>query len=159
MQEVDCQEMCDRVVENLDSAIRESGATVICDQLPRIYGSPQLEQVFQNLVSNAIKYRKPDVAPRILVSATREEGAWLFSVTDNGIGIAPEYRERIFEMFRRLHGQEIPGSGMGLALVRKIAETHGGNVWVESAEGEGSVFRMRLPQAVSKDESATSSGV
>lgn len=145
VQEIDCEVMLARAISSLDSAIRESGASVTCDTLPKIEGSSLLEQVFQNLISNAIKYRKPGVAPQIHVSARYEDGAWLFSVSDNGIGIPAEFRERVFIAFQRLHGQEIPGTGLGLTLVRKVAEAHGGKVWVESEEGQGSVFWLRLP--------------
>jgi two-component system sensor histidine kinase/response regulator len=142
---VDCEALLARVIENLDSSIRESGTRITHDPLPEIAATDQLEYIFQNLISNAIKYRKPDVAPEIHISARNDDGAWLFSVQDNGIGIERQYRERVFEMFRRLHGQEIPGNGIGLALVRKIAEAHGGKIWVESEEGAGSTFHLRLP--------------
>jgi signal transduction histidine kinase len=152
VQELDTGKIIRRVIESLDTAIRESGASVTCDKLPRIVGSPQLEQAFQNLISNAIKYRKPEVAPEIHISARPEMTAWVFSVADNGVGIAREHREQVFQVFRRLHGQDIPGSGIGLAVVRKIAEAHGGEVWVESEEGRGSVFNIRLPRLVPQTE-------
>lgn len=142
---IDCQSMLARVIENLDSSIRESGARITSDPLPVVAATEQLEYVFQNLISNAIKYRREGVTPEIHVSARKEGGGWLFCVADNGIGIEPEYREQIFEMFRRLHGQEIPGNGIGLALVRKIAQAHGGRIWVESEEGAGSTFFLKLP--------------
>lgn len=151
MQEVDTGQMIHRVMDSLDTIIHESGASITSDELPVIVGSPQLEQVFQNLISNAIKYHKPGVAPEINISARQEDGAWVFSVTDNGIGIAPEDRERIFQIFRRLHGHEIPGNGIGLALVRKIVDAHGGEIWVESEEGRGSVFSIRLPRPVPRN--------
>lgn len=146
MQHVNAGAMIHRVIDSLDTAIRESGASITCDSLPDIIGSPQLEEAFQNLISNAIKYHKPGVAPQIHISARQEDGACVFSVSDNGVGIAPENREKVFQIFRRLHGQNIPGSGIGLALVRRIAEAHGGEVWVESEVGSGSVFSLRLPQ-------------
>jgi light-regulated signal transduction histidine kinase (bacteriophytochrome) len=142
---VDCESLLARVIENLDSSIRDSGARITHDPLPEIAATQQLEYIFQNLISNAIKYRKPDIAPEIHISARNDDDAWLFSVQDNGIGIERQYLERVFEMFRRLHGQEIPGNGIGLALVRKIAEAHGGRIWVESEEGVGSTFHLRLP--------------
>jgi two-component system sensor histidine kinase/response regulator len=140
-----CEPLLERVIENLDSSIRDSGARITHDPLPEVACSEHLEYVFQNLISNAIKYRKPDTAPEIHISARRDNCDWLFSVRDNGIGIEPQYRERIFEMFQRLHGQDIPGNGIGLALVRKIAEANGGKIWVESEEGIGSTFYLRLP--------------
>ncbi len=152
MQDVDSGQMIQRVLDSLDSVIRESSASITCDSLPGIVASPQLEQVFQNLISNAIKYRRPGVAPEVHISARPEDGAWVFSVSDNGVGIAPEHRDKIFQVFRRLHGQEIPGSGIGLALVRKVAEAHGGEVWVESEEGRGSVFSLRLPRPAARNE-------
>ena len=142
---VDCESLLARVIENLDSSIRDSGALITHDPLPAVAGTEQLEYVFQNLISNAIKYRKPGVAPRIHISAHADGGAWVFSVQDNGMGIEPQYREQIFGMFQRLHGNEIPGNGIGLALVRKIMAAHGGRIWVESVEGEGSTFYLSLP--------------
>jgi signal transduction histidine kinase len=134
-----------RVVEALDSAIRESGAEITADPLPVVVASEQLEYVFQNLISNAIKYRRQGVTPRIHVSARSDGGAWVFGVADNGIGIEPEFRTRIFAIFNRLHGHDIPGSGIGLALARRIVEAHGGKIWVESQEGCGSTFYVKLP--------------
>jgi len=136
---------------NLRSAIEESGATVEHGQLPMVMGDPmQLEQLFQNLVGNALKYRSA-APPRISVSAVRgdqradPEAPWTFAVTDNGIGIDAEYHERIFGMFQRLHGRdEFAGTGIGLAIARKIAERHGGSISVESQPGAGSTFRFTL---------------
>ena len=142
---IDCESILERVISNLDSSIRDSGARITHDPLPVIPISEQLEYVFQNLISNSIKYRKEGVAPEIHIGARNEGGAWLFSVRDNGIGIEPQDRERVFEMFHRLHGQDIPGNGIGLALVRKIAQAQGGRIWVESEEGVGSTFYLRLP--------------
>jgi two-component system sensor histidine kinase/response regulator len=142
---VDCETLLERVIDNLDSSIHDSGALVTHDPLPSVAANEQLEYVFQNLISNAIKYAKPGVTPRIHIGVRNEGSGWLFSVQDNGIGIEPQYRVRIFEMFQRLHGQEIPGNGIGLALVRRIVEGLGGKIWVESKEGAGSTFFMRLP--------------
>jgi light-regulated signal transduction histidine kinase (bacteriophytochrome) len=142
---VDCETLLQRVIGNLDSSIHDNGARITHDPLPSVSANGQLEYVFQNLISNAIKYGKPGIAPRIHVGVRDEGGGWLFSVEDNGIGIEPQYRERIFEMFQRLHGQEIAGNGIGLALVRKIVEGLGGKIWVESTEGAGSTFYLRLP--------------
>jgi light-regulated signal transduction histidine kinase (bacteriophytochrome) len=105
----------------------------------------QLVQLFQNLIGNGIKYHGAR-APRVHVSALRNDGAWVFSVSDNGIGIEPEQHHRIFEIFRRLHTQrEYPGTGIGLAVCRRIVERHGGSIWVESEPGEGSTFRFTIP--------------
>jgi signal transduction histidine kinase len=142
---VDCETLLQRVIENLDSSIHDSCARITHDPLPSVPANEQLEYVFQNLISNAIKYGKSGVAPRIHIGARQDGGWWLFSVQDNGVGIEPQYRDRIFEMFQRLHGQEIPGNGIGLALVRKIVEGLGGRIWAESTEGGGSTFYLRLP--------------
>jgi signal transduction histidine kinase len=131
---------------NLEAAITESGAAVACDELPIVWGdTQQLLQVFQNLVGNAIKFRGGR-APQIRVGAKQDGAQWLFSVQDNGIGIPPEARDRLFRMFERLHGvSEYPGSGIGLALCKKIVERHGGRIWVESEVGIGSTFLFTLP--------------
>jgi light-regulated signal transduction histidine kinase (bacteriophytochrome) len=103
-----------------------------------------LTQLFQNLISNSIKYRG-DETPRIYVSAERDGEGWLFAVRDNGIGIDPEDAGRVFGMFRRLHGNEISGTGIGLALCKKIVERRGGRIWVESAAGLGATFKFTIP--------------
>ena len=145
MSPLDSEELLARAVANLDSAVEENGVVVTHDPLPSVVASEQLEHVFQNLIANAIKYRKPEVNPRIHVSA-REQGVyWVFSVSDNGIGIDPQYHTSIFEIFQRLHNQDVPGNGIGLALSKKIIEAHGGAIWVESTPDEGSTFYFRLP--------------
>jgi signal transduction histidine kinase len=103
-----------------------------------------LMQVFQNLISNSIKYRGPEI-PRIHVSAERDAGGWLFAVRDNGIGIDSEDADRVFGMFKRLHGRDIPGTGIGLALCKKIIERKGGRIWVESGIGLGATFKFTIP--------------
>jgi light-regulated signal transduction histidine kinase (bacteriophytochrome) len=103
-----------------------------------------LTSLFQNLISNSIKYRSRET-PRIHVSAERDGEGWLFAVRDNGIGIDPQYFDRVFGMFKRLHGKDIPGTGIGLALCRKIVERKGGRIWVESEEGKGAAFRFTIP--------------
>ena len=106
----------------------------------------QLSQVFQNLIANAIKFRKPDVAPAVHVSAGRTATEWVFSVSDNGIGIEPQYYERIFQIFQRLHSrEEYPGTGIGLSLCKRIIERHGGRIWLESEPGNGSTFFFTIP--------------
>ena len=136
-----------QALDNLKAAIAETGAVVTSDYLPPILGhEAQMVQVFQNLVSNAIKYRSAAV-PRVQVRAQKNDREWIFSVRDNGIGIRPEYQAMIFRLFKRLHGREIPGTGMGLAICAKIVERHGGRLWVASQPGEGSEFFFSLPAA------------
>jgi len=132
---------------NLQVTINESGAEITSDPMPHVMGDQvQLVQLFQNLIGNAIKYRG-DRKPRIHVGARREGGYWRISVQDNGIGIAPEYHDRIFGVFKRLHGREYPGTGIGLAICKAIVERHEGRISVESKPGEGSVFYFTVPAA------------
>ena len=135
---------------NLKAAIEESGAEVTSDLLPTVTGdTTQLVQLFQNLIGNALKFRG-EKTPNLHVGAERREGEWLLSVRDNGIGIEPQYLERIFVIFQRLHARtEYQGTGIGLAVCKKIAERHGGRIWVESAgvSGEGSTFYFTLRDA------------
>jgi PAS domain S-box-containing protein len=144
----------ERALANLRLAIQESGAAVTHDALPTIVADPvQLTQLFQNLVGNAIKFRGAE-PPRVHVSAERRGTEWVFAVRDNGIGIEPAYRERIFIIFQRLHGRvEYPGTGIGLAICKKIAERHGGRIWVESAPGRGSAFHFTVPTREHASES------
>ncbi len=146
-QPVECDAVLERALLNLRTAIEESGATVTHDPLPRVMGdTTQIGQVLQNLIGNALRFGG-DSAPRVHVSAAGEGQEWVISVRDNGVGIAPEFHERIFQMFQRLHGPtEHPGSGMGLAICKRIVERHGGRIWVESRPGEGSVFCFTLPK-------------
>jgi signal transduction histidine kinase/FixJ family two-component response regulator len=132
---------------NLDGAIRTSGAQVIAEPLPslRVHAT-QLQQLFQNLVGNAVKYRRAEIPPVIKVMARREGESWLFSVSDNGLGIEAEYKERIFGLFKRLHtGDEYSGTGIGLAICQRIVERYHGRIWVESELGKGSTFYFTLP--------------
>ena len=143
---VDLDEVLKKVLLNLQEAIKQSGAVVTHDPLPTVWADEiLLVQLFQNLLGNAIKYRskKP---PRVHVSAEKnDKREWVFSVKDNGIGIDPRYAEKIFVIFSRLNRRKYPGSGIGLALCRKIAERLGGRIWVESKLGRGSVFKFTLP--------------
>jgi len=146
LQEVDFCEIVNDAMENLQSSIREVGAEVSVGELPTVVcDRVQLTQVMQNLVGNAIVYR--DVQPpRIRIDARRLGKLWEFAVQDNGIGIAPEYRQQIFEIFKRLHGHDkYPGTGIGLAVCKKIVQRHGGQITLESQEGAGSVFRFTIP--------------
>jgi signal transduction histidine kinase/HAMP domain-containing protein len=132
---------------DLAAAIAESGATVTHGPLPVLSVDPvQLGQLFRNLVGNAIRFRRDDVPPVIDVSATQIDDHWRFAVRDNGIGIDPKHYDRIFVIFQRLHGRERAGTGIGLAVCKKIVERHGGQIWVESQPGQGSVFYFTLSQ-------------
>jgi PAS domain S-box-containing protein len=134
-------------IANLTGAIEDAGAEVAVDPLPVLRcDAGQLTQVFQNLIGNAIKFRRPDTRPVIRVSATREGAFWRLSIRDNGIGIEPKYFERIFQMFQRLHGRgDYPGTGIGLALCKKIVERHGGRIQVASEAGQGTTFSFTIP--------------
>jgi light-regulated signal transduction histidine kinase (bacteriophytochrome) len=136
-----------RALSGLRTAIAEAGATVTHDPLPVLEADDtQLAQLLQNLIGNALKFRA-DATPRIHVSAAEAEDHWEFGVHDNGIGIEPQYFERIFMVFQRLHNKgEYPGTGIGLAICKKVVERHGGRIWVESRPGEGSSFRFTLPK-------------
>jgi len=151
--DVSSEEALEQALINLRGAIEESGAVVTHDPLPRVMAdADQLTQVLQNLVGNAIKYQRPGI-PLIHLSVARDsEGIWLFSIRDNGLGIDSQFFEKIFGMFQRLHKrEEFAGTGMGLAICKKIVERHGGKIWVESRPGAGSTFRFTL--AASEDKS------
>lgn len=135
-------------MENLSEAIRESHAEILYDHLPVLpMREVQFQRIFQNLIGNAIKFRKDSEHPRIVIKASREGSQWQFSVQDNGIGIAPEYTDRVFGLFKRLNSEtKYSGSGIGLAVCKKIVERHGGRIWVTSdGIGAGSTFFFTLP--------------
>ena len=142
----DCNVILDTAISNLAMAIDESDASITYDPLPKVQGDGvQLEQLFQNLISNAIKFRGED-RPRVHIGVQREEEQWVFAVKDNGIGIEPQFADRIFEIFQRLHTQqEYPGTGIGLAICQRIVERHGGRIWFESDQGVGSTFYFTIP--------------
>ncbi|MCC6858788.1 MAG: PAS domain S-box protein [Bryobacterales bacterium] len=153
---VELENVARLAISNLDAAIRESNAEVSFQALPVIEAdSAQMLQLLQNLIGNAIKYRGPE-PPRVYVSAERRGENWVISVKDNGIGIEPRYADRVFLPFKRLHGGEYPGTGIGLAICKKIVERHGGFIWVESQPGAGSTFYFTLP-AAGADSSTTTS--
>ncbi|MDD3518506.1 MAG: ATP-binding protein [Chromatiales bacterium] len=137
----------DEAIADLRTAIDETGAAITRDALPVVRADPtQLRQLFMNLLGNAIKFGRDNVPCRIHVAAERIDGQWRIDVHDNGIGIEPRHQERIFEIFQRLHERErYPGTGIGLALCRRIVERNGGRIWVESTPGEGSTFHFTLP--------------
>jgi len=143
---VDTEAVLAGVLMNLDSSIRESGTKITHDPLPEVTSDfVQLGQVFQNLIGNSIKYRS-QAAPCIHISAEEQDDQWLFSFKDNGLGIDPRYHEQIFGIFKRLHGREYPGTGIGLALVKRIVERQGGRIWVESEVGQGATFKFTVPK-------------
>ena len=151
---VDCDAAMEEVLKSLGPAIQESGAVVTHGELPAVWADrSQMAQVFQNLIGNAIKFRGKE-PPAISVQAEKAGQHWLFSVSDNGIGIAPEYAENIFVVFQRLHARtEYPGNGIGLAICKKIVERNGGKIWVEAQAGHGSdhgsnhgsIFKFTMP--------------
>jgi signal transduction histidine kinase len=145
-QETDCQEVFDTAIQNLRVAIEENKATINHEALPHVCGDPlQLTQVFQNLIGNALKFHGSE-PPLIQVGANQQDGNWIFSVRDNGIGIDPKDFDRIFVIFQRLHTrQEYSGTGVGLSICKKIVERHGGRIWVESTPRKGSTFYFTLP--------------
>ena len=146
-QQVDTEDILNNVLKNLKTSIEENNAKITHDPLPTVTADKtQLNQVFQNLVGNAIKFKKPDEPPKIHISAQKENNEYLFSVHDNGIGMEPQYIERIFVIFQRLHTiAEYNGTGIGLSITKRILERHGGRIWVESEFGEGSTFYFTIP--------------
>lgn len=136
----------EKILRDFKKAVEESGAKVTIDPLPSLMvDGGQIGQLFQNLISNAIKFRG-DAPPQIHISSEKNEDKWIFSVSDNGIGIDPEYSSRIFEIFQRLHSkEEYPGSGIGLAICKKIVERHGGNIRIESEPAKGTTFYFSIP--------------
>lgn len=154
--EADANDVMRDVLLNLSSAIQESGAVLKVENLPPVGADRlQLSQLLQNLIGNAIKFCK-EHAPQISVNAEPAGDFWQFSVSDNGIGIAPEHAEGIFAVFQRLHTRaEYPGNGIGLSICKKIVEYYGGRIWVESTPGQGCTFKFTLPAAVPKAKGAT----
>jgi light-regulated signal transduction histidine kinase (bacteriophytochrome) len=132
---------------NLGGAIAETGATVTADSLPTVQAHAlHLQQLFQNIIGNAIKYRSGVRVPAVHVTAHKQNGFWAFAVSDNGIGIDPQYKENVFGLFKRLHTtDQYSGTGIGLAICRRIVDRYGGRIWVESEPGKGSTFHWTLP--------------
>ena len=141
----DCEIVLEQALTNLKVMISECGAVITHDSLPTVMAdNTQLLQVFQNLIANAVKFRGNE-PPHVHISARRNENEWIFSVRDNGIGIDPEYNGRLFNIFKRLHGREYPGVGLGLSICKKIIMRHGGRIWVESESGKGATFYFTIP--------------
>jgi signal transduction histidine kinase len=145
-QKTDSKAALDEAIARLQASIKETGAKITTDGLPTIhFDDVQLTQLFQNLIGNAIKFRR-EQAPRIHINAVHKDSGWQFAVTDNGIGVEPQYTERIFQIFQRLHGRgKYPGTGIGLSICKKIVERHNGKIWVESKPGNGSTFYFTVP--------------
>ena len=146
---IDAGAVIGAIVQGMKAQIETTRACIVVDPLPRLRMQEiHLSQIFQNLISNALKYRSP-ASPLVRISAESREELWTFSVTDNGIGIDPQYRQQIFGLFKRLHTQEeFTGSGVGLSICERIVEQYGGRIWADgAAEGSGSVFRFTLPDA------------
>jgi light-regulated signal transduction histidine kinase (bacteriophytochrome) len=143
---VSAQDCLQSALKNLRVAIEESHATITADDLPTVHADPtQLTQLFQNLIGNSLKFHSAE-PPQVHITATQLPDAWQFAVRDNGIGIEPQYFERIFLVFQRLHTRrQYQGTGIGLALCKKIIERHGGSIWLESKPGQGSIFYFTLP--------------
>jgi len=148
----DCTTILNRSLANLRISLEQSGAVVTHDHLPEVMADPiQLVQLLQNLISNAMKFCG-EAKPLIHISAERKEKEWVFSVSDNGIGIPAEHSERIFEIFQRLHNKkEYPGTGIGLSTCKKIVERHGGDIWVKSEPDKGSTFYFTIPDRSNSD--------
>lgn len=154
LEDTDANAAAAEAICQLRPAIDEAGAEVKMDSLPVVRADPlQLARLFQNLIGNAIKYRRPDVRPEILIGATRERDAWKFWVKDNGIGIDPRFKDEVFVVFRRLHSRDnYPGSGIGLSICKRIIDRHRGAIWVESQLGQGAAFYFTIPDKPEAEE-------
>ena len=147
-QKIDLTEVVDEVLKVMQATLTEQGATVTKDELPTITGARvQITQVIQNLLSNGLKFKRQDAAPQLHVSAEDCGGEWKIGIRDNGVGIEPQHIDAVFAIFMRVHGKgKYPGTGIGLAIVKKIVERHNGRIWVESEFGSGSTFYFTLPR-------------
>lgn len=146
---IDCNQLVKEILVDLGVSIEEKQAKVKIETLPTVKGNPsQLRQLFQNLLSNALKYHPPERTPQVTISAKLQAETWQFSVQDNGIGIEPEYFEKIFQIFKRLHSRgDYPGTGIGLSTCKKIVENHRGRIWVASEPGQGTTIYFTLPES------------
>ncbi|MGW2996620.1 sensor histidine kinase, partial [Streptomyces sp. NPDC001193] len=145
-EEIDLDTVLERTLAALSVGIEEAGASITHDPLPALVADPtQMGMLWQNLIGNAVKFRRPDRAPEIRITAAREGELWRFTVTDNGIGIAPEYADKVFVIFQRLHTKDVyPGSGIGLAMCKKIVEFHGGTIAVDPEYRDGTRIGFTL---------------
>lgn len=149
-QRVDLNVIVEQVLVDLNQQISERSAVITYDYLPIVMAyEVAIRELFQNLISNALKYQRPGVIPKIAVRVRRKQSEWFFEVEDNGIGIDPKYKEKIFGIFQRLHARsEYSGTGIGLAHCKKIVDLHGGKIWVEPAQTTGSIFHFTLPNSI-----------
>ncbi len=153
----DLNQIVETVMKDVGATITETHAKIVVGPLPFLTVEPvRFQQLFQNLIVNALKYRQDREPPEVEVSAEKRDGEWIFSVKDNGIGIDPRYHALVFGMFKRLHGQNHSGTGLGLSICQKIVERYGGRIWVESEQGKGSTFRFSLSQALEESSSPRS---
>jgi len=154
LSDVNCQECFEEAINNLKEVIRETNADITVDPLPVVKYIPmRLTRLFQNLIGNAIKYRKPDVPPKIHIACADNQDEWVFSISDNGIGIKEEYIDQVFSLFKRLHSKEqYHGTGIGLSICEKIIESLGGRIWITSEFGKGSIFYFSIPKPVKEKE-------
>jgi light-regulated signal transduction histidine kinase (bacteriophytochrome) len=148
-EDVHLDKVFDDVLFNMEIPIEENNVIITKEPLPKINADySQMVQVFQNLISNAIKYRRQET-PQIQIFSQKQDYKWQFSIKDNGIGIKPDYFEQVFQIFRRLHTHdEYKGTGIGLAITKRIIERHNGNIWVESEPGKGSTFHFTIPETI-----------
>jgi two-component system, chemotaxis family, sensor kinase Cph1 len=145
LESIDSNAALNRALAYLEPLITESGAEITHENLPKILGEQYpLTLLFQNLIANALKYREPQRVPEVHISARREDSAWVFWVADNGIGIDPQYFETIFVPFKRLQKAKYPGTGLGLAMCRRIVERYQGEIAVESSNAKGTTFRFKF---------------
>jgi len=151
-EKVDMNTMVGEVLDNLSESVKDTGADIEIHPLPSLTGDRiQLIRLFQNLIQNAIKFRRDTQTPKIMVDVEEQPGEWIFSVSDNGIGIQEKHKKRIFMIFQRLHlDDEYRGTGLGLAICKKIVERHGGNIWVDSKVGRGSTFKFSIPKKLNE---------
>jgi len=147
--DIKMEEALEQALVNLKMSIEENNANITHDPLPIITADySQMIQLLQNLIGNSIKYRS-DKIPEIHISAQEKDNDWIFSVEDNGIGIDPQYSDQVFQIFKRLHtNEEYKGTGIGLAITKRIIERHNGNIWVESEPGKGSTFHFTIPETI-----------
>ncbi len=159
-QPVETGRIVEQAVKFCETSVQESGAEIDAVALPTVLaGEPYLLQVFQNLISNAIKYRKPGVPPKIRITGEVQGREVLFKVRDNGIGFDPKYADKVFKLFTRLHGRKYPGTGLGLAICQRIVERYGGRMWADSRPDEGSVFCFTLPAADANQDPGASAAI